>query len=57
VIVGAFGGAFNYCFPTGTQCSEFRQNVQSMAGEKFRNRIFVGLSEGKIATNNATVLI
>jgi len=56
-MVGAFGGAFNYCFPTGTQCSEFRQNVQSMAGEKFRNRIFVGLREGKILTKNEPALI
>jgi len=56
-MVGAFGGAFNYFFPTGRQCSEFRQNVQSMAGEKFRNRIFVGLREGKIVTNNAPAII
>jgi hypothetical protein len=55
-MVGAFGGAFDYCFPTGKQCSEFRQNVQSMA-EKFRNMIFVGLLEGKIVNNNAPALI
>jgi len=28
-----------------------------LAGEKFRNGIFVGLREGKIVTNNAPALI